>query len=96
MSVAGNGADGQDRLTPAPCRCQRCGWLGTADQTGLGAACPSCGRAVVPLGQKGLDGLRREYALLLKPDYQAPEKGRVERRFELSRFFEQLGLLLPD
>ena len=37
-----------------------------------------------PLGQKGLDALCREYALLLKPGYQ-PQGDRAERRAQLER-----------
>ena len=44
---------------------------------------------VQPLGQKGLDGLYQEYALLLKPGYQH-EGDRAERRAQLERFFEHI------
>ena len=42
-----------------------------------------------PLGQKGLDALYREYALLLKPGYQH-QGDRAERRAQLERFFEHI------
>ena len=42
-----------------------------------------------PLGQKNLDALYREYALLLKPGYQH-QGDRAERRAQLERFFEHI------
>ena len=62
-----------------PCRCPRCGWLGTIHDA----------EAYQPLGQKGLDALYREYALLLKPGYQH-QGDRAERRAQLERFFEHI------
>ena len=81
-----------------PCRCPRCGWLGTIHDAEAYQPlahleplniCPRCATEteVQPLGQKGLDGLYREYALLLKPGYQH-EGDRAERRAQLERFFE--------
>ena len=53
--------------------------------------CPRCATEteVQPLGQKGLDALYQEYALLLKPGYQ-PQGDRAERRAQLERFFEHI------
>ena len=72
-----------------PCRCPRCGWLGTIHDAEAYQPlahleplniCPRCATEteVQPLGQKGLDALYREYALLLKPGYQ-PQGDRAER-----------------
>ena len=83
-----------------PCRCPRCGWLGTIHDAEAYQPlahleplniCPRCATEteVQPLGQKGLDGLYREYALLLKPGYQH-EGDRAERRAQLERFFEHI------
>ena len=68
-----------------PASCPRCRWLGPLD----GQHCPKCGAMVQPLGQKGLDGLYQEYALLLKPGYQH-QGDRAERRAQLERFFEHI------
>ena len=84
-----------------PCRCPRCGWLGTIHDAEAYQPlahleplniCPRCATEteVQPLGQKGLDALYREYALLLKPGYQ-PQGDRAERRALLERFFEHIG-----
>ena len=73
-----------------PCRCPRCGWLGTIHDAEAYQPlahleplniCPRCATEteVQPLGQKGLDALYREYALLLKPGYQH-QGDRAERR----------------
>ena len=83
-----------------PCRCPRCGWLGTIHDAEAYQPlahleplniCPRCATEteVQPLGQKGLDALYREYALLLKPGYQH-EGERAERRAQLERFFEHI------
>ena len=83
-----------------PCRCPRCGWLGTIHDAEAYQPLahleplnirPRCATEteVQPLGQKGLDGLYREYALLLKPGYQH-EGDRAERRAQLERFFEHI------
>ena len=83
-----------------PCRCPRCGWLGTIHDAEAYQPlahleplniCPRCASEteVQPLGQKGLDALCREYALLLKPGYQ-PQGDRAERRAQLERFFEHI------
>ena len=83
-----------------PCRCPRCGWLGTIHDAEAYQPlahleplniCPRCATEteVQPLGQKGLDALYREYALLLKPGYQ-PQGDRAERRAQLERFFEHI------
>ena len=59
-----------------PCRCPRCGWLGTIHDAEAYQPlahleplniCPRCATEteVQPLGQKGLDALYQEYALLL-------------------------------
>ena len=62
-----------------PCRCPRCGWLGTLHEPACHptpeTALDVCPRCAVPtevqrLGQKGLDALRAEHALLLKGSYQ--------------------------
>ena len=83
-----------------PCRCPRCGWLGTIhdaeayqplahlEPLNIRPRCAS-ETEVQPLGQKGLDALCREYALLLKPGYQ-PQGDRAERRAQLERFFEHI------
>ena len=89
-----------------PCRCPRCHWLGTIHDSeayqpmaGLEPLniCPRCTTEtkVQPLGQKGLDGLRQEYALLLKPGYQ-PKGDRAERRAQIERFFEHIGAILKN
>ena len=83
-----------------PCRCPRCGWLGTIHDAEAYQPlahleplniCPRCATEteVQPLGQKGLDALCQEYALLLKPGYQ-PQGDRAERRAQLERFFEHI------
>ena len=83
-----------------PCRCPRCGWLGTIHDSEAYQPlahleplniCPRCATEteVQTLGQKGLDALYREYALLLKPGYQH-EGDRAERRAQLERFFEHI------
>ena len=83
-----------------PCRCPRCGWLGTIHDAEAYQPlahleplniCPRCATEteVQPLEPKGLDGLYREYALLLKPGYQH-EGDRAERRAQLERFFEHI------
>ena len=88
-----------------PCRCPRCGWLGTffdtrkyqftdSDSNKLQArnVCPHCSpkTSVQQLRQKGLDALRQEHALLLKPGFQA-RGDRGERRDQIERFFERIG-----
>lgn len=78
-----------------PCRCPKCGWLGTLhDLASLAPLdiCPRCTpeTKVQPLGQKGLDALRHEYALLLKPGYTG-RGDRDERRAQIERFFEHIG-----
>jgi hypothetical protein len=54
--------------------------------------CPRCAPEieVQTLGQKGIDRLRQEYRLLLKPGYQA-EGDRAEQRAQLERFFVHIG-----
>ena len=70
-----------------PCRCPRCGWLGTIHDAEAYQPLahleplnirPRCATEteVQPLGQKGLDGLYREYALLLKPGTSTRATGR--------------------
>jgi hypothetical protein len=91
--------------TRTPCRCPRCGWLGTlhdtheyrptdADFNELQAVnvCPRCAPEieVQMLRQKGLDALRHEYALLLKPGYTGKGGERDERRDQIERFFEHI------
>ena len=86
-----------------PCRCPRCGWLGTIHDAEAYQPlahleplhiCPRCATEteVQPLGQKGLDALYREYALLLKGSYQkdATIEERNERQRYLERFFEHI------
>lgn len=88
-------------MTPdTPCRCPHCGWLGTVhdaheyrpDELQTLNVCPRCAPEieVQTLGQKGLDGLRQEYRLLLKPGYQAVGD-RAEQRAQLERFFAHIG-----
>ena len=73
-------------MTPdTPCRCPHCGWLGTVHD-----AHEYRPDELQTLGQKGLDGLRQEYRLLLKPGYQA-EGDRAEQRAQLERFFAHIG-----
>ena len=73
-----------------PCRCPRCGWLGTIHDAEAYQPlahleplniCPRCATEteVQPLGQKGLDALYREYALLLKGSYQKGFVAQVEK-----------------
>lgn len=74
----------QQNSSETPCKCPRCGWLGTfhdaheyrptdADFNELEPinVCPRCTDEVEvqTLGQKGLDGLRTRHALLLKGSY---------------------------
>lgn len=83
-----------------PCQCPRCGWLGTLhDSHELQSdppqsICPRCATETVvqALGQKGLDGLRNEYALLPKMSYerQLSSEERSERMAQLERFFEHI------
>jgi len=88
-----------------PCQCPKCGWLGlirdaeefrSYDQAPLPLrqVCPRCTHEVdvQKLGQKGLDGLRREHDLLLKLDFRgdlSPE-AKAERRMYLEHFFEHI------
>lgn len=88
-----------------PCRCPKCAWIGmyrdtdkyvptNADFNELKPryVCPRCisGIDVQTLGQKGLDGLRREHELCTKMGYaHVPE--RMERRAKIERFFEHIG-----
>jgi hypothetical protein len=86
-----------------PCWCPRCGWLGTVhdaheyrpDELQALNVCPRCAPEieVQTLGQKGLDGLRQEYRLLLKTGYQY-EGDKAERRAQLERFFEHIEAVL--
>ena len=69
-----------------PVSCPRCRWLGTENEK-----CPACGALVQPLRQKGLDGLRREYGLLLKVGYHGAPADRAERRGQIESLFEQIG-----
>ena len=89
-----------------PCRCPRCGWLGTIHDAEAYQPlahleplhiCPRCATEteVQPMGQKGLDALRQEHALLLKPGYQ-PKGDRAERRAQIQRFFEHIGATLKN
>ena len=90
-----------------PCQCPKCGWLGTYHDTEefisadaqfepLPArhVCPRCAVEVdvQTLSQKGLDGLRGQYALLLKGSYMkdASAEQRVERQSQLERFFKHI------
>lgn len=84
-----------------PCRCPRCGWLGTihdSDQfTPQGTSdvldvCPRCAPEirVQVLGQAGLDALRREHKLLLKPSFKQQRYERDARREQIERFFEHI------
>lgn len=89
-----------DMDAETPCRCPRCGWLGTIHDSDLFKpaagvelnVCPRCAPEieVQPMGQKGLDALRREYGLLLKPGFNCGGD-RGERRVQLERFFEHIG-----
>lgn len=86
-----------------PCQCPKCGWLGTLQdalefQPGQGPlqhVCPRCSDEiqVQQLGQKGLDGLRNEYRLLLKMGYQQhlTQSEKSERQSQIERFFEHIG-----
>lgn len=86
-----------------PCQCQKCGWLGPlkdALESQPGNAltlniCPRCSdeTEVQNLGQKGLDGLRNEYRLLSKVNYQQhlTQSEKSERQCYLERFFEHIG-----
>ena len=92
--------------TDTPCRCPRCGWLGTihdtheyrptdADCNELQAinVCPRCAPEieVQVLRQKGLDGLRREHSLLQKGSfYRNHAAEKDERRAQIARFFEHI------
>lgn len=90
-----------------PCKCPKCGWLGMFSDTDRYVptdadfneleprnVCPKCTNEVnvQALGQKGLDGLRQEHALLLKGSYQkdATTDDRIERQSHLERFFEHI------
>ena len=85
-----------------PCRCPRCaGWARCTShachptpETALDV-CPRCAvpTEVQRLGQKGLDALRAEHALLLKGSYQkdASADERAERRAQIERLFEVIG-----
>lgn len=91
-----------------PCRCPRCGWLGTLHESHACHPTPEtaldvCPRCAVPtevqrLGQKGLDALRAEHALLLKGSYQkdASADERAERRAQIERLFEVIGQPLKN
>lgn len=84
----------------SPCFCQRCGWLGKLrDAHELQTdppknICPRCTveTPVQALGQKGLDGLRREYELLPKLTYheELTREQKAERRALLERFFKHI------
>ena len=91
-----------------PCKCPKCGWIGMFSDTDRYVptdadfnelepcnVCPKCTNEVdvQALGQKGLDGLRQEYRLLLKGSYQqyATIEARNERQSHLERFFEHIG-----
>ena len=91
-----------------PCKCPKCGWIGMFSDTDRYAptdadfneleprnVCPECTNEVnvQALGQKGLDGLRQEYRLLVKGSYlkAATVEARNERRSHLERFFEHSG-----
>lgn len=87
-----------------PCICPRCKWLGTIRDTHElqidppQNICPRCATAtaVQLLKQKGLDGLRREYGLLLKMSYErnmSPEE-KTERRAQIERFFVHIDQAL--
>lgn len=89
-----------------PCRCPRCQWLGTIHDSeeyqplpdlAPRNICPRCTTEteVQKLGQKGLDALRQEHALLLKPGYQ-PGGDRAERRAQIERFFEHIDATLKN
>lgn len=84
-----------------PCRCPRCGWLGTihdshqftqqgAEASDVMDVCPRCAPEirVQRLGQAGLDTLRREYKLLLKPGLKADDCD--ARRTQIERFFDHI------
>ena len=89
-----------------PCHCPRCRWLGTlhdtheyrpmdADFNELPPrnVCPRCAPEVEvqTLGQKGLDGLRREHSLLQKGSfYRNHASDKDERRAQIERFFEHI------
>ena len=91
-----------------PCKCPKCGWIGIFSDTDRYVptdadfneqeprnVCPKCTSEVdvQALGQKGLDGLRQEYRLLVKGSYQkeATLEARSERQRHLERFFEHIG-----
>ncbi len=82
----------------SPCKCPRCGWLGTlhdAHKPSQQHICPHCNpeTQVQRLGQKGLDGLRTEHSLLPKMGY-APQliskAERINRMEQIERFFEHI------
>lgn len=83
-----------------PCKCPRCGWLGTLHDSHelqtdpVQSICPRCAieTVVQKLGQKGLDGLRDEYRLLPKMSYakHLSSEERSERMAQLERFFEHI------
>ncbi len=88
-----------------PCRCPRCGWLGTIHDAEIYQPlahleplniCPRCTTEteVQLMGQKGIDALYLEYALLLKPSYYRPGD-RAERRAYLERFFDHIDYPPP-
>ena len=91
-----------------PCRCPRCGWLGTLHESHACHPTPEtaldvrpaarCRPMVQRLGQKGLDALRAEHALLLKGSYQkdASADERAERRAQIERLFEVIGQPLKN
>jgi Zn finger protein HypA/HybF involved in hydrogenase expression len=80
-----------------PCKCPKCGWIGMFSDTDRYVptdadfneleprnVCPKCTDEVdvQALDQKGLDGLRQEYATT---------EARSERQSHLERFFEHIG-----
>ncbi len=87
-----------------PCQCPRCSWLGNFHDTHelktdpVQNICPRCATetAVQKLGQKGLDGLRNEFALLPKMSYgrNMTLEEKAERRAQIARFFKHIGLPL--
>ena len=76
--------------TRTPCRCPRCGWLGTLHDTHEYRPTDADFNELQMLRQKGLDALRHEYALLLKPGYTGKGGERDERRDQIERFFEHI------
>ena len=83
-----------------PCRCPRCGWLGTIhdaeayqplahlEPLNISPALRHRNRGAAA-GPEGPRCALPEYALLLKPGYQH-QGDRAERRAQLERFFEHI------